>query len=443
MADTADQTLARAISKAKWRILPLLGIGYLLAYMDRVNVSFASLQMNVDLGFSATIYGFGAGLFYLAYSLFEIPSNILLMRFGARRWLARIMIMWGLLAAAMLFVRTPWQFYTMRFLLGFAEAGYFPGVIYFLSTWFPTRERGKAVGLFYFANPLAVAVMGFVSTPLMALNGHLDLRGWQWLFLVEGLPAAVIGLAVLLWLPDAPDRAHWLSDGERTALNGAIAEHPQHAEAHSAHDLISILKDHRVLLLAIIYLLTLAAGTTFILSAPAILIESTGWSQKSVGSLISAGGLVAAFFMLVAGWVTDWRGERYTVLIGALLIDALGYLLIAMAPSASFVVAGVLLSQVGRGAHSTAQAALWTDVLKDRRLAIGAAAISSVANIGVWLLPIGFGIAKDATHSYAAGLWAFPVMHVLAMVAAVVLMRAVRSKSAITRPAVPATPPAT
>jgi ACS family tartrate transporter-like MFS transporter len=168
----SETDLKSAVWKAGWRILPLLAIGYLVAYMDRVNVSFASTQMNVDLGFSATVYGFGAGLFYLAYSLVEIPSNILLMRFGARRWLARIMIMWGVLATAMMFVRTPTAFYALRFLLGLAEAGFFPGVIFYLSTWFPTRQRGKAMALFYLANPMAVAVMGFISKPLLALNGH-------------------------------------------------------------------------------------------------------------------------------------------------------------------------------------------------------------------------------------------------------------------------------
>lgn len=428
MADTNTPELSRAISKAGWRIIPLLSIGYLFAYIDRVNVSFASTQMNVDLGFSATIYGFGAGLFYLAYALVEIPSNVLLMRFGARRWLARIMIMWGLLAISMMFVKTPLQFYTVRFLLGLSEAGFFPGVMYYLSTWFPTRQRGKAMGLFYVANPLAVFVMGFISKPLLAMDGHLDLRGWQWMFLIEGIPPVLIGLAVLLFLPDRPDEVKWLSERERESLKRAVSEHPQAHEDHSASKVLHVLADHRVLLLTAIYLLTLAAGTTFILSAPAILMERTGWDVGQVGWLISAGGLTAAAFMLIGGWVTDHRGERYTVLFGALAFDVLGYLLIALAPSTTLIVAGVILSQIGRGAHSTAQVALWADVLKDRRMAIGAAAISSVANIGVWLLPIGFGMAKDATGSYAAGLWAFPVMHVIAMAAAWMLMRSLKGK---------------
>ncbi len=415
--------LRSAVSKAGWRILPLLGLGYLIAYIDRVNVSFASTQMNVDLGFSATVYGLGAGLFYLAYSLIEIPSNLLLMRFGARRWLARIMIMWGLIGAAMMFVQTPMHFYVLRFLLGLAEAGFFPGVIFYLSTWFPTKARGKAVGLFYLANPLAVAVMGFISKPLLELDGLADLRGWQWLYLLEGLPAVVIGLAVLVWLPDRPEKVKWLTDGERQALTTAIADHPQHGEQHGAHGILSVLADKRVLLLATIYLLTLASATTFILSAPAILMESTGWTLGPVGTLISMGGLTAAGMMLFTGWFTDRRGERYTALFIALGFDFAGYALIALAPSATIIAAGLIISQIGRGMHSTAQVTLWTDVLSSRRLAIGAAAISCVANLGVFLLPFAFGAMKDATGTYSAGLYILPVMQLLAMLATFALWR--------------------
>lgn len=432
--------LKSAVSKAGWRILPLLSLGYLFAYIDRVNVSFASTQMNVDLGFSATIYGFGAGLFYLAYALVEIPSNVLLMRFGARRWLARIMIMWGLIAICMMFVRTPVQFYALRFLLGLSEAGFFPGVMYYLSTWFPSRQRGKAMGMFYVANPLAVFVMGFISKPLLALNGAAGLRGWQWMFLIEGVPPVLIGLAILLFLPDRPAEVSWLDEAERKNLQAAVAAHPQGHEDHSASGILHVLADTRVLLLTAIYLLTLAAGTTFILSAPAILMERTGWDIGWAGWLISAGGLTAAAFMLIGGWITDRRGERYSVLFVALGFDTLGYLMIVATHSPWLIATGLILSQVGRGAHSTAQVALWADVLKDRRMAIGAAVISSTANVGVWLMPIGFGMAKDATGGYVAGLWAMPVMHVLALIAAVALWR--RAKSARLN-APPATPPAT
>ncbi len=428
VSETEPNALKSAVAKAGWRILPLLSVGYLFAYIDRVNVSFASTQMNVDLGFSATIYGFGAGLFYLAYSMVEIPSNILLMRFGARRWLARIMIMWGLIAMAMMFVKTPLHFYALRFLLGLAEAGFFPGVIYYLSTWFPAKQRGKAMGMFYLANPMAVAVVGLVSKSLLELDGTADLRGWQWLFLIQGVPALVVGLAVLIWLPDAPDKAAWLSDSERESLQAELS--PKGPEDHSASGLLTILKDKRVQLLTLIYALALSSSTTFILSGPAILMERTGWTLGPVGTVISLGGLSAAAMMLVAGWWTDRQGDRFPTLVFALALDTLGYLAVIIAPSAMMVAAGFVLSQIGRGLHSTAQVSIWADVLKDRRLAIGAAAISTVANLATWLLPLGFGRAKDATGDYLFGLWAMPLFNLLALLAALTLWRNVRGARA-------------
>ena len=204
-----DRSVASsAMPKVYWRILPLICLAYLCAYMDRVNVSFASVQMNVDLQFSATIYGLGGGLFFLGYALFEVPSNLLLVRFGARQWLARIMVTWGLLAAGMMFVETPMQFYVMRFLLGVAEAGFFPGVIYYFAVWFPTAFRGRAVSRFYVASPLASIVMGGISGWLLDLNGVGGLRGWQWLFLVQGLPS------VVCWAPPSAFPARYAGFGE-------------------------------------------------------------------------------------------------------------------------------------------------------------------------------------------------------------------------------------
>lgn len=182
---------ASAQRKAALRLLPVIGVGYGLAFMDRINISFASLEMNKDLHFSASVYGFGAGLFFIGYALCEVPSNLLLLRFGARRWMARIMFTWGLLAAAMMFVRTPLEFNALRFLLGVAEAGFYPGVIYYLTLWFPLRMRARAVSRFYVSLPLASAVMGALAGWLMGLGGKLGLAGWQWLFLAEGLPAAL------------------------------------------------------------------------------------------------------------------------------------------------------------------------------------------------------------------------------------------------------------
>ncbi len=195
---TVDKAIGRsAMRKATLHLIPLIALGYGAAYMDRVNISFAALQMNRDLNFSSTTYGLGAGLFFLSYAACEIPSNLLLYRFGARRWLSRIMFTWGLIAIAMLFVRTPWQFYAARFFLGMTEAGFFPGIIFYLTQWFPPEQFARTISRFYISLPLSSVFMGLIAGALMNLNGHLGLAGWQWLFLVEGIPPVLLSIAFL------------------------------------------------------------------------------------------------------------------------------------------------------------------------------------------------------------------------------------------------------
>src|SRR5580704_17183115 len=207
-----------AMRKATLRLIPLIALGYGAAYIDRVNISFASLQMNRDLHFSATVYGFGAGVFFLSYAACEVPSNLLLYRFGARRWLARIMVTWGIVAMAMVFVRTPNEFYVGRFALGVAEAGFFPGVIFYVAQWFPIELRARSISRFYVAWPLSVVVMGVLAGALMGLDGDLGFKGWQWLFAVEGLPAVILGIVFFFVLPDSPATARWLTGPERNAV---------------------------------------------------------------------------------------------------------------------------------------------------------------------------------------------------------------------------------
>src|SRR6202451_1770430 len=211
-----DDAVGRvALRKAGWRLIPLLALGYGIAYMDGVNISFASLQMNRDLHFSASVYGFGAGLFFVSYAACEVPSNLLLYRVGARRWFARIMLTWGLLAIGMMFVSKPLQFYVMRFLLGMAEAGFFPGVIFYLSQWFPAHMRARAISRFYISYPISSVLMGAIAGFLLDLQGKAGLAGWQWLFLIEGLPAVVLSLVLLVYLPADPTQAKWLTEDER------------------------------------------------------------------------------------------------------------------------------------------------------------------------------------------------------------------------------------
>ena len=234
LADTGEPPLARnTLSKVGWRLLPFLLLLYVVAWLDRVNIGFAALQMNRDLGFSAAVYGFGAGVFFVGYALFEVPSNLILARVGARRWISRIMITWGLLSIAMMFVDDAASFYVLRFLLGVAEAGFFPGIIYYLGHWYPAAERARAISWFMLAIPLSTVVGGPLAGVILGLNGWHGLTGWQWLFLLEGIPAVVLGVVVLFYLTESPEEARWLEPRERDWLAAKVrAEHAAARERH-------------------------------------------------------------------------------------------------------------------------------------------------------------------------------------------------------------------
>ena len=242
-----DEIGRSALRKASWRLLPLIALGYGISYIDRSNISFAALQMNQDLRFSASVYGLGAGLFFLSYALFEVPSNLLLVRFGAKRWISRIMLTWGLLAVAMMFVRTPLQFYAARFLLGLAEAGFFPGVVFYLAQWFPPPQRCRAISRFYVAVPLSAVVMGAIAGWLLGLDGRLGLQGWQWLFLVEGIPAVLLSVAVFVMLPDKPADAPWLTQPEKDWIGAQTASEVAFHGGPAHRSVLSCLVDPIVL----------------------------------------------------------------------------------------------------------------------------------------------------------------------------------------------------
>src|SRR5262245_14689323 len=243
--------LAVALAKARRRQIPFLFLLYIVAYLDRINVGFASLQMNRALGFSATTYGLGAGIFFVSYVLFEVPSNMILARVGARLWIARIMISWGIVSSAMMFVRSAESFYTLRFLLGLAEAGFFPGIIFYLTQWFPPAERARTVAAFMTATLIAGVVGGPISGALLSLDGRSGLAGWQWLFLVEGVPAIVLGFVVLRVLTERPADAAWLSEEERTAL---VASLDDGFERRNSDDgAAAALRDSRTWLMAAVY----------------------------------------------------------------------------------------------------------------------------------------------------------------------------------------------
>jgi len=403
-----------ALGKVSWRILPLLALGYGFAFIDRVNISFAAPSMNRDLRFSAAIYGLGGGLFFLSYALFEVPSNLLLVRLGARRWFARIMIAWGVLATAMMLVRTPGEFYTLRLLLGVAEAGFFPGVVYYLTRWFPPEARGRAIAGFYVASPLSTVVMGGLAGSLLALQGRWGLAGWQWLFLLEGLPAVLMGLVVLILLPDQPSTAGWLSPEEKRWVEGRAAGDLAAPEPGPGRGLIGALSNPIVLGFGLVNLVALGSYYAFNLSAPELLGQATHLDPRRVWYLVAGGGLLGALAMVLTGWHSDRRKERVWHLVLPLLTSAVAYAILSMSVLPILVVGAYWLAIIGNFAIA---ATIWlapSDALSPRAMAISVAAINSIGQLGSFVSPWLWGLAKDATGSFRLGTSLLPIGYVLA-----------------------------
>jgi ACS family tartrate transporter-like MFS transporter len=400
-----DEAIGRnAQRKAAVHLLPLLAVGYGLSYMDRINISFASLQMNRDLHFSASVYGFGAGLFFIGYALCEVPSNLLLLRFGARRWLARIMFTWGLLAAATMFVRTPLEFNVLRFLLGMAEAGFYPGVIFYLTLWFPARMRARAVSRFYVSLPLSSVVMGSLAGWLLGLGGKLGLAGWQWLFLVEGLPTAVFSLVILKMLPDGPAKATWLTAEEKAWLEGQLKADGEKAHLGHSAGIARALLEPKVWMIGAYFFFALITSYAYGFSAPAILQEATGWSVRNVGFLVACFGLAGAVGMLVNSAHSDRRGERALHCIVPCMVMAAGYLTASFAREPWLVVAALAASFVAFMSMLGPANALPMQFLAGRAAAAGIAAMNTITMFAGFVGPYWMGVMKDYTGSYAAGL---------------------------------------
>ena len=418
----------RTLRKVSIRLLPLLAVGYGIAYMDRVNVGFAALQMNAELKLSASAYAFGAGIFFLSYALAEVPSNLLLVRFGARRWLARIMATWGLLAMGMMFVRTPTQFYVMRFLLGAAEAGFFPGVVLYLSYWYPPAYRGRAIARFYVASPLAAVVMGGIAAPLLALQGVWGLSGWQWLFLIEGSPAVILSVLVFFVLPDSPQDARWLSDAERRAIvphASGVARH------HGVWQTLGSLRDRRVLLYGIANLCLQGSINTAALLGPLVLRERTGYATATLGLVTAMAYLGSAGAQLVNGWHSDTRRERLFHAVVPILVAMGAWILMATTGSPRLTTAGYMLQVVATGAAVVALWFLPAEEFSGGLGQVGVAAVGSVGMLGAFAAPYLFGVVRDLTGGYTAGLWI--TSGLLALSAAVLVISRAQRRQATSR----------
>jgi len=395
---------ASAQRKAAWRLLPILAIGYGMALMDRVNVSFASLRMNNDLHFSATVYGIGAGIFFIGYALCEVPSNLLMLRFGARTWITRIMFTWGILATAMMLVRTPWQFYTVRLLLGISEAGFFPGVIYYLTLWFPAPVRARAISRFYISGPLSVSVSSALAGFLLGLNGHMGLFGWQWLFLAEGLPTILLSGAVLLLLPDSPAHARWLTAEEKDWLHRQLSAEAAKAHIGPEDGVMKALLSPKVWMIGLFFLCVHTCAYGYVFSAPAMIEAATGWHVTRVGFVVAIFGLAGVPAMLLGGISSDRMGERRLHCIVPCLVMAVCLALAGLAHPGGLVVGllGVFLL-----AHSGVQSpalAVPTEFLAGPACAAGIAAMNTIAMFGGFVGPYWMGRMKDLTGTYWLGL---------------------------------------
>jgi MFS transporter, ACS family, tartrate transporter len=415
----------RTLRKVSWRIVPFIMLLYFIAYIDRVNIGFAALTMKTDLGFTASMLGFGAGIFFWGYFLFEVPSNIALHKVGARLWIARVMVTWAIISAAMAFVTGTTSFYVIRFLLGAAEAGFFPGIILYLGYWFPARYRAGVVAFFMAAAPLSTALGSPLSAALLELNGVMGLHGWQWLFLLEAVPALILGVVVFFYMTDKPEKAKWLKDDERNWLVETMNAEAASRSAIAKHGIISGLANPRVLALSLIYFGTSAGLYTLGIWAPQI-IKQLGVSSMTVGLLNAIPPIVSVIAMVLWSRHSDRTGERTWHVVLACLAAAVGLIVAAMANSVVGLIASLTLVNIG---ISCAKPPLWTmptTFLSGAAAATGIATINSIGNLGGFAGPAVIGWLKESTGSYSGGLYFVAGLLVMSAVLTLLLARSQR-----------------
>jgi MFS transporter, ACS family, tartrate transporter len=393
------------VSKISWRLIPLLFLCYIIAYIDRINVGFAGLQLQKAFGVDSSryyeIYGLGSGLFFIGYFMFEVPSNLILHRIGARIWIARIMVFWGIISSAMMFIKSPAQFYVMRFLLGVAEAGFFPGIILYLTYWYCTRDRARTVALFSTAATLSGFINSPVSGTLLQLDGYKGLAGWQWLFLLEGIPAVLVGILVFCVLPDGPRKARWLSEEEKSCLIAELARDEEQAGSAKKHGLRDAFTSGRVWLLCAIYFLLNVGGYGCEMWLPQIIRSFSHLSEFKIGLLNGIPYLAATIFMVFNGRHSDRSGERRWHVAGSAIAGAAGFIASAYTGNVALSLAALAIAFAGVKGMVGPFWALSTASLGGAAAAAGIAWINSVGNLGGFVGPTVVGYIKKATGSYA------------------------------------------
>ena len=386
---------------------------YIVSYLDRINVSIAELQLNAALKFDPAVFGLGAGIFFIGYFIFEIPSNLIMQRVGARIWIARILVTWGVISSAMMFVNGPRTFYILRFLLGLAEAGFFPGMILYLTYWFPVEARGRAVARFMTATAIAGVIGGPVSGLLLKIDGTAGLAGWQWLFLIEGLPAVILGFVTLAYLPDSPKTAGWLTADEKTWIESKLAAEREQAVHHGHTTLRAALGSGHVWTLSIIYFSVIISFYGISLWLPQIVQSFSGLSDVMVGFASAIPYAAAAIGMVIVGRSSDSRDERRWHIALSAITGAAGLTAAAFLKNPAAELTALAVAAVGIWGTLGPFWAMSSRMLSGTGAAAGIALINSVGNLGGFAGPYLIGLVRSRTNSFAGALIAlalFPLV---------------------------------
>ena len=431
MPTEPDPLTRAAVDRVIRRLIPFVFICYVVAYIDRVNIGFAATELQRDLGLSDAVFGLGGGLFFLGYCLFEIPSNLILERVGARLWMARIMIGWGLVSMAMMFITGTWSFYAMRVLLGIAEAGFFPGAILYLTYWIPAADRARGGALFMAAAPIAVIVGAPISESLLALDGRMGLAGWQWLFLVEGLPAVALGIVAAWYLTDRPEHARWLTDEQRAHLVAALQR--ERAAYRPASHLASVMTG-KVWLLSLIYFLNTLVTYGIFLWLPRILREASGFRGFTLSAITMAPFIVALVAMVLVGRHSDRTGDRKWHVVACALTAATGlFLAAAFRDNVVLLVLSFTLSQVGQRSVLSVFWAIPPLFLGGTAAAAGIALINSIGNLGGFVGPTVIGWLRGSSGDYTSGLLTLAVILIIEAVLVMTLQLPAPQRAAAVR----------
>lgn len=405
MNDTIEKA---AMRKVYLRILPLTVVMYFLCYIDRINVSFAALTMNKDIGLDAWTYGLSSSAFYLGYVVFEIPSNLVMDKVGARLWLARIMITWGIASAVTAAVVGPTSFLAIRFLLGVGEAGLFPGTILLFTYWFPDAHRARIIGSFTLALPVSVALGAPISTAILGMDGVLGVKGWQWIYILEAVPTVLIGFFVLFAMNDRPAKAKWLTEPERTWLTSTLEAERHAVEAGGKFSVLRGMTNLKVLLLSVNYLGIVTASLGLLLFVPQI-IKSLGATTMGTGYATSLAYVCGAISMIGFGWLSDRLGDRRWLLCFTCLLSTVGLVIAGATMGTWWSLLGMCVATAGFYGTKGPFWSMPTMILTGAAAAGGIAFINAFGNIGGALGPAIVGWLKDTTGSYSGGLYGLAV----------------------------------